>query len=150
MPLEKIKHLLEENHADFDIISHEKPIISRNDAVAYFKLEEMAPTLILKSKNSYFALIISGKRAKLNLKFIQEKLMCKELKLAGKQEIREKLELEAGRIPLVGHSLPCIFDEALFGYDYVYGGSGDFLHTLKINPKDLFSINKTILKINFD
>ncbi len=150
MKLESIKQFLESKQADFEIISHEKPIKSRNDALGYFKLEEMAPTLILKSDDSFYALIISGKCNKIDLKFIQEKLKCKELKLADKQEILDRLNLEAGRIPLVGHQLPCIFDEGLLNYDYVYGGTGDFLHTLKIRPKDLASINKPILKINFD
>jgi Cys-tRNA(Pro)/Cys-tRNA(Cys) deacylase len=150
MEIENLKQLLEKGQADYEVIRHEKPIKSRNDALCYFKLEEMAPTLILRSGNLYYALIISGKREKLDLKSIGELVGCQNLQLADKQEVKTNFNLEAGRIPLVGHQIPCIIDEGIFDYEYVYGGSGDFKHTLKIRPEDLERLNKTILKIKLD
>jgi len=150
MPIERLKQTLESNKADYEIIYHEKPIKSRNDALDYFKLEEMAPTLILKSEEKYFALIISGERNKIDFENIQNLLGCKHLEMATRQEVFDKMQLETGRIPLVGHNLPCIIDEGLFNYEYVFGGSGDFLHTLKIRPADLERMNNTILKLNLD
>jgi len=150
MEIENLKKILEQAQSDYEIIYHEKPIKSRIDAIGYFKLEEMVPTLILKSEDLFYALIISGKREKVDLQAIQNLIDCKNLQMANKQEIKSKLNLEAGRIPLLGHNLPCIIDEGVFNYDYVYGGTGDFMHTLKIKPKDLAKLNNTILKINLD
>jgi prolyl-tRNA editing enzyme YbaK/EbsC (Cys-tRNA(Pro) deacylase) len=150
MEIENLKKILEQAQFDYEIIYHEKPVKSRNDALGYFKLEEMVPTLIIKTENLFYALIISGKREKVDLQAIQNLIGCKNLQMADKQEIKIKLNLETGRIPLVGHNLPCIIDEDIFNYDYVYGGTGDFMHTLKIKPKDLAKLNNTILKINLD
>jgi Cys-tRNA(Pro)/Cys-tRNA(Cys) deacylase len=150
MEIDDLKKILENTQSDFEIIYHEKPIKSRNDAIGYFKLEEMVPTLILKTEESFYALIISGKREKVDLHVIQNLIGCKNLQMAHKQELKSNLNLEAGRIPLIGHNLPCIIDEVVFNYDYVYGGTGDFMHTLKIKPKDLAKLNNTILKINLD
>jgi Cys-tRNA(Pro)/Cys-tRNA(Cys) deacylase len=150
MEIENLKQTLKENLVDFEVIHHEKPIKSRNDALCYFKLEEMAPTLILKSNNTFYALIISGGRSRVDLNKIKELLACEILQMASKKEVLEKINIETGRIPLVGHNLPCIIDEGLFKYDFVYGGTGDFMHTLKIRPKDLERMNNTILKINLD
>jgi len=54
---------------------------------------------------------------------------------------------KAGSIPLIGHNLPCVFDDCLLDYDYIYGGSGDELHTLKIAPNDVMRLNNIIKHI---
>lgn len=38
----------------------------------------------------------------------------------------------------------CIFDESLLAFNYVYGGTGDPLTTLKIAPGDVKRLNKVI------
>lgn len=47
-----------------------------------------------------------------------------------------------GCIPLVGLEIPCIFDKKLHCHDFVYGGTGEELLTLKIRPKDLMAVNE--------
>ena len=56
------------------------------------------------------------------------------------------LQLKAGKVPLVGHGLKCMLDKEIFKYNYVFGGTGDYYHTLKINPFDLEKVNNTIAK----
>ena len=59
MTVQELEGFLAAKEIDFEILHHEKPIKSRNDALCYFRLEETAPTLILKTENVMIALIIN-------------------------------------------------------------------------------------------
>ena len=144
MTIKELEQFLSAKKIDFEILKHEKPIKSRFDALNYFKLEEMAPTLILKTEKILIALIISGAREKIDLEIIRQKLAYDQLKLASKDEIIENLGMHPGAIALVGHGLPCIMDELIFQQKYIYGGSGDENCTLKINPRDLQNISNVV------
>jgi len=148
MEITELKQLLVDQNADFEILMHDKPIHSKQDALGYFKLEETAPTLILETENGYLALIISGEREKIDFKQLKKLTNCRKLQLGNSDEIKEKLYLKAGQIPLIGHKLPCIVDKKLFNYPFVYGGTGDLFHTLKIKPEDLVNANNVILKFD--
>jgi len=140
-----LKERLSLQGADFELIPHATPIRSKSDAEKYFNIEETAPTLILKTEKGYFALIVSGKREKVDFKALKKLLRCKNLRLANKKEIQEKFNLQPGQIPLVGHEFPTIIDNMLFEFDYVYGGCGDVLRTLKIKPQHLVEANRVTL-----
>lgn len=148
MSLDDLKIRLTEQRADFEIMQHDIPIKSKNDALGYFKLEETAPTLIVKSESDYYALIISGERSKVDFEPIKGWLGCDVLKMANKREIAEKFNLETGQIPLVGHDLACIIDNRIFKHRFVYGGTGDWYYTLKIKPDDLLKANNVILRFD--
>jgi Cys-tRNA(Pro)/Cys-tRNA(Cys) deacylase len=148
MEIAELKQLLVDQNADFEILTHDKPIHSKQDALGYFKLEETAPTLILETENGYLSLIISGEREKIDFKQLKKLTNCRKFQLANLDEIEEKLNLKAGQIPLVGHRLPCLFDKKLFNYPFVYGGTGDLFHTLKIKPEDLVKANQVIFKFD--
>ena len=64
--------------------------------------------------------------------------------IADKDKVFSMLGYRTGVIPLIGHNLPCIFDDSLLDFDYIYGGSGDEYHTLKIIPKDVIRLNNVI------
>jgi len=132
-----IKSTLVQLKAEFDIIKTERPIKSRQDAEGYFKIETTVPCLIMNTNKGYYALIISGERQKLDFKQIQKELGFAKFDLAERKEVKNNLSLDPGRIPLIGHNLPTIIDNWIFKHEYVYGGTGDFNHTLKIKPKDL-------------
>lgn len=51
---------------------------------------------------------------------------------------------QAGAVPLIGHNLPCVLDNDLLENDFIYGGSGDEHHTLKIAPGDVLRLNNVI------
>lgn len=148
MIIADLKQLLTDQNADFEILTHEKPIHSKQDALGYFRLEETAPTLILETENGYLALIISGEREKIDFRQLKKLTNCKKLQLANSDVIQETMNLKAGQVPLIGHQLPCIIDKKLFNYPYVYGGTGDLFHTLKIKPDDLVKANQVILKFD--
>lgn len=148
MIIADLKQLLTDQNADFEVLTHDKPIHSKQDALGYFKLEETAPTLILETENGYLALIISGEREKINFRQLKKLTNSKKLQLANPDLIQETMNLKAGQIPLIGHQLPCIIDKKLFNYSYVYGGTGDLFHTLKIKPDDLVKANQVILKFD--
>ena len=70
MKTDDLKELLESKEADYELLYHEKAIKSRNDALELFKLEEMAPNLILKSGEKFYSLIISGTRESIDFEKI--------------------------------------------------------------------------------
>lgn len=148
MIIADLKQLLTDQNADFEILTHDKPIHSKQDALGYFRLEETAPTLILETENGYLALIISGEREKIDFRQLKKLTNCKKLQLANSDVIQEIMNLKAGQVPLIGHQLPCVIDKKLFNYPYVYGGTGDLFHTLKIKPDDLVKANQVILKFD--
>jgi Cys-tRNA(Pro)/Cys-tRNA(Cys) deacylase len=148
MNIIELNQFLFDQLADFEILYHDRPILSKQDALGIFKLEETAPTLILETENGFIALIISGEREKIEFKQLKKLMNCKKLQLAKQVKIQEELNITVGQVPLVGHRLPCIVDKKLFNYPFVYGGTGDQFHTLKIKPEDLVKANNIILKFD--
>lgn len=148
MKVEDLRKRLLNQNADFEIIQHDIPIKSKKDALGYFKIEETVPTLIIQTEIGFYALIISGERDKIDFDLIKSILGCEKVGMAEKKEIVEKLKLEPGQIPLIGHELPCIIDNWIFKYRFVYGGTGDWYYTLKIKPDDLVKANNVVLKFD--
>lgn len=144
MNIPELEDFLCRQKADFSIIKHDEAIKSKNDALKYYRIEETAPVLIIYTENGFYALIVSGERNKVDLEKIKQILNVSEIRLAKKDEIMAGLNLEIGRVPLIGHKLPCIIDKAILKYEYVYGGTGDFYHTLKIAPKDIMDLNEVV------
>lgn len=147
MNVANIRKLLTDNGIEAEIIEHDRQIHSKNDAAGIFKIEETAPTLILDTDKGFIALIISGARERVDFKQLKKTLNCKKLQQANQVEIAEKFNITAGQVPLIGHNLPCILDEKLFKFPFIYGGTGNLYHTLKISPQQLESANNVILKI---
>lgn len=143
----ELNSYLKNEGADFEIIEQEAPIISTQDAEKYFDADLAAPSLIVQTENGLMLLIVSGKRGKLDFKKISADLGISKMKLADRKKIEKSTGYKAGAIPLVGVELPCIFDECLLKNDYIYGGSGDELFTLKISPKDVKRLNNVIFSL---
>ena len=76
------------------------------------------------------------------------KLGFSKCKMADKEKVKISTGYEVGSVPLIGHNLPCIIDEHLLGFNYLYGGSGDEHHTLKIAPNDVLRLSNVIMNIN--
>jgi Cys-tRNA(Pro)/Cys-tRNA(Cys) deacylase len=143
----KISELLTP-YQEFEIVANDKPIRSAEEGAAYFQIEvgQTAPTLILKGDGRYFAAIVSGGRERLDMEEMAQVLGCHKVKLADRKKVKELTGHEAGIIPLVGLSIPCVLDKRLFKYDYVYGGTGEADKTLKIAPAVLEKVNQVIAK----
>jgi prolyl-tRNA editing enzyme YbaK/EbsC (Cys-tRNA(Pro) deacylase) len=143
----KLEHLTEletylrTNKCDFEIIRHDEPILKTSDAAKYFDASKDAPTFVMETEQGLVAFIASAKRGRIDFKAIKEQLGFAKFKLADRDKIFAKTGYEAGSIPLVGLRLPYIFDVLLLENEYIYGGTGDALHTLKIAPGDIQRIN---------
>lgn len=144
MGIKEMVEILVQQNADFEILKHDKPIKSKKDAIGCFKIEETVPTLIVQTEKGFYAIIVSGERDKIDLERIRKLLNSEKIGFADKNELIKRFYIEPGRVPLIGHGLPCIIDNAISKYEYVYGGTGDFYHTLKIKPNDLVKANNVI------
>ncbi len=147
LSLTELSDLLSKESADFEIISHDTPILKTEDAAMYFDISKAAPVFIIQTENGLYALIVSSAYRRINLKELGQKLNFSKFKFAGKNVILETTGYETGSIPLVGHNLPTIFDKSLLKFDFVYGGTGDKLHTLKINPYNIVDLNRDTIII---
>ncbi|MNO21615.1 YbaK / prolyl-tRNA synthetases associated domain protein [compost metagenome] len=144
LTLPELTVFLQENNCDCELIAHEAPIRSTLDAEPYFDLAKAAPTLIVQTEHGLAALIISSQRGRADLKALKQELGYAALKMAEPSKVLEATGYHPGAIPLIGHGLPCLFDNRLLSIDYIYGGSGDALHTLKIAPADVVRLNRIL------
>lgn len=137
---------LQQCKCEYEFIAHEKPILSAQEGAVYFQIEigQTAPTFIIKADDQFFALILSGRRTRIDFKQIAKLIGCEQAQLAEKSEVKGKTGFAVGSVPLVGHALPCLLDKNLFSYAFVYGGSGLATRTLKISPQALLQVNQVI------
>jgi len=140
----KIKNILTQSDADFEVVRQEKPILSSQDAIGIYDFEKSAPVFILQADGELVAFIKSVSSGKINFAQLKSLLNCKKLEMAHRGIIEQQTGFEVGSIPLVGLNLPAIFDSKLLEYDYVYGGIGDAFVTLKIAPEDVKRNNNII------
>ena len=141
-----IQNLMKNSNYDYEFIFHEKQIISVADGTEYFGIEpgQTAPTLIIKTDKGYFSIVFSGCRDHIDFKQISEILNVKRAKLASRETVKKIVGFDPGSIPMVGLSLPSIFDKKLLQYPFVYGGSGQINRTLKLAPDILEKLNHPI------
>ena len=143
----ELKNYLNDNNSDYEILEHESPILSTQDAAKYFDINKAAPTFIVDTEHGLVALIISSRRGKIDFKTMRQTLGFSRFKMADKEKVEKEIGYQTGTVPLIGHNLPCIFDNSLLENDYIYGGSGDVRHTLKIVPNDILRLNNIIKHI---
>ena len=141
---ECIIHFLIENGADFEVIQQDKPILSVQDAREYYDVEKIAPVFILQTDNQLIAFIKSINSGRIDFSQLKSLLNCKCVEMAKPDIIKQQVGYEVGVIPLVGLSLPAVFDNKLLDHDYIYGGIGDMFSTLKILPTDVIRLNNVI------
>lgn len=144
----KLRNMLKDSCTDFEIIRHEKPILTVKDAEMYFDTTKAAPVFIVNTEKGLHNLILSATNGKIDFKTLGTKLGFSKFKLADRKEIFDTTGYEIGEIPLIGLTLPCIFDRKLLNFDYIYGGSGDKYYTLKIKPEDLIKLHSNIIIID--
>jgi prolyl-tRNA editing enzyme YbaK/EbsC (Cys-tRNA(Pro) deacylase) len=139
-----LEQYLSEAQANFQLIKQDKPIHAVQDAKRYYDIEKSAPTFILQNNNGLLACIISINRGRLDFEAMKSQFGYSKLKMADRRKVEQQIGYNVGAIPLIGHGLPCIFDDNLLKYDYIYGGTGDELITLKIKPQDVKRLNDVI------
>lgn len=144
MDIKRLIELLQNQNIDFEIIEHDKPIITLADAAKYFPIEKSVPTLIAQTDRGLIALFVSSSYGRVDFAGIKERFGFQKIKMADRKQIEIQTGYEAGEIPLVGLTIPCIMDKKLFQYDFVYGGTGNSMFTLKISPNSIANLNDII------
>jgi 2,3-diaminopropionate biosynthesis protein SbnA len=139
--LASLRRLLERAGVPYHILAHETTVISAQMGVekGVGSLDEMAPTLILKSEKGLLAAIVSG-RSRLSYRKIKKELGLKDVSFASSESVRLATGAEVGTVSLINEGLPTIVDSRLAGIDAVYGGCGAPRHTLHIRTQDLIAV----------
>ncbi|CAH0120802.1 MULTISPECIES: aminoacyl-tRNA deacylase [unclassified Paenibacillus] len=141
--MEHLKEILKKCKYSYELMKHERAILSAQDGADYFGIEigQTAPTLIINTDKGFFAVVVSGSRGKVNFDELAEILECSEVKLASGKEVKKATGFEVGSIPLIGLNLPFVIDKNLYHYPFIYGGTGERTYTLKIQPQALEELN---------
>nr|WP_027415708.1 YbaK/EbsC family protein [Aneurinibacillus terranovensis] len=142
--MEHLQSILKKCQYSYELIQHDKPILSAQEGADYFGIEigQTAPTLVIKTDKGFFVIIVSGSHGKVNFDEIAETLGCSEVKLASPKEVKTLTGFEVGSVPLVGLNLPFVLDKNLYRYPFIYGGTGERTCTLKIEPQALEKLNR--------
>lgn len=142
--VQELETVLKTAGADFQLIRQDAPILSAADAEPYYDVRKAAPTFILQCESGFVACILSASRGRMDFEGMKGKFGFSKLKMADRKKVLKETGYQVGTIPLIGHGLDCIFDDSLLQYDYIYGGTGDALVTLKISPRDVKALNRVV------
>lgn len=144
MDIKEIETYLKAKNIQYEIIRQDKPILSALDAEGYYPVEKSAPTFVLQTENGLIGCITSIQNGRLDFEKMKLQFGYNKLKMADRKKIQSQTGYSVGSIPLVGLGLPCLFDKKLLEHDFVYGGTGNELLTLKIAPTELLKANEII------
>jgi len=141
--LSALRSTLDAADCRYTILAHETTVHSAEDGVArgMGRLEEMAPTFILKSDGGFLAAILSG-ATKLSYRKIRKNLGLSNVSLAPPQSVLEITGSPVGTVSLVQTAVPTILDERLASLPEGFGGCGVPGHTLRIRLADLIRITR--------
>ncbi len=144
MDIKEIETYLKAKNIQYEIIRQDKPILSALDAEGYYPVEKSAPTFVLQTENGLIGCITSIQNGRLDFEKMKLQFGYSKLKMADRKKIQSQTGYGVGSIPLVRLGLPCLFDKKLLEHDFVYGGTGNELLTLKIAPTELLKANEII------
>lgn len=142
MTICELKTILDTAVCCYEIIQQDKPILSAKDAEGIYPVEKSAPTFVLQTEHGLIGCITSMQNGRIDFEKLKVQFNFEKLKMADRKRIEKETGYSVGSVPLVGLGLPIIIDKKLFCHDYVYGGTGDELLTLKIKPEDLMKVNE--------
>ena len=144
MTINELKAVLDAAECRYEVIQQDKPILSATDAEGIYPVEKSAPTFVLQSEQGLIGCIVSMQNGRLDFERLKAQFGFEKLKMADRKKIEKETGYSVGAVPLVGLGLPIIFDKKLLYHDFVYGGTGNELLTLKIKPEDLIRVNEII------
>ena len=144
MTINELKAVLDAAECRYEVIQQDKPILSATDAEGIYPVEKSAPTFVLHSEQGLIGCIVSMQNGRLDFERLKAQFGFEKLKMADRKKIEKETGYSVGSVPLVALGLPIIFDKKLLYHDFVYGGTGNELLTLKIKPEDLIRVNEII------
>ncbi len=96
---------------------------------------QIVKSIVLVAENEAVIAIVDG-TSSVDLKRV-EKLVGKDVRVAGREEVLNLTGFPAGGVPPVGHNCKVILDERVLKNERVYGGGGDENHLLLISPSEI-------------
>lgn len=146
--LNKLEVFLKDNHADYKIYSDDLSVATAQVGAEHYgiSLDETTPTLILKSKNKYYAVIICGS-TRISFKKLKQALNIKDLSLADPETVLQLTGATIGEVCMI-NSIETLIDEKVLANKDCYGGCGIPTTTLRINTQDLIRLTKATV-LNF-
>ena len=136
--LDPLIELLNASGARFNIHIHDEAILNARDGArqGLGRVDDMAPTFILKTDGGFLAAIIRGD-TRLSYKKIKKELRLKDVSLAAPEAVLQVTGAEIGSVGLVNPGMLTLVDARLLERERVYGGCGAAGTTLDINTNDL-------------
>jgi len=137
----KIKQILNSNKVEFEETEHEAVYTSHKAAqVIGLEAEEAGvKSLILKTKEGAFILVLNPGNKKVDTKKIAELEGTKSIYFASPEEVIKVTGIPIGSIPPFGHKtkLKTYLNEELLDCEYLYFNPGSHTKTIKMPSKDL-------------
>lgn len=144
--LSKLDNLLKNKNADYTIYKDSFNLESANEGAKHYgiSLNETTPTIILKTKDKYFAAIICG-NTRISFKKLKQALNVKDISMANPETVLNITGSNVGEVSLINVGMETLIDNNVTKNKNCYGGSGIPTTTLKINTIDLIRITNAKL-----
>ena len=134
--VEWLKNYIREEGIDAKIIEVEKASTVKEAAEELeCSKRQIVKSIVLVAENEAVVAIVDG-TSSVDLKRV-EKLVGKDVRVAGRKEVLNLTGFPAGGVPPVGHNCKVILDERVLKNERVYGGGGDENHLLLISPSEI-------------
>lgn len=141
MDQKQLEAFLQENKVVYEIQEHKEGVLGAKDTVKYFDPELCAAVYVIDTERGLAAMIVNAKRDSMDIGALEYVLGYRVTGKADPRIVKQATGYEAAGLPLIGHNLPILFDKSLTIHDYIYGLTGDKVHTIKIRPEDVIRLN---------
>ncbi len=140
---EKTLRFLDEGGVKYRLVPLPKDIALDVSAHMQFhgrSMKHALATMIYSTENGFVAVQRRGD-TKVSSKKLREFLGIKRLRLVTEEELTS-LGYEPGLVPVTGFTIPLYVDSKILELDEMYGGIGDNVDGIKIDPRDLYVVTK--------
>lgn len=139
--LDKLENFLKNKAVDYAIFQDDFSLASAEEGARHYgiSMNETTPTLILKSKEQYYAAIICG-NTRISFKKLKLALGVKDISMADPQTVLNLTGANVGEVSLVNFDIITLIDNNVLKNLSCYGGCGVPKATLRINTVDLINI----------
>jgi prolyl-tRNA editing enzyme YbaK/EbsC (Cys-tRNA(Pro) deacylase) len=141
--LSKLDHFLKNENADYLIYKDNFSFESAKEGADHYgiSLNEATPTIILKTRDKYFAAIICG-NTRISFKKLKQALNIKDISMADPETVLNITGSKVGEVGLINDGIDTLIDHNILKNKNCYGGSGVSKITLRIDTNDLIRITK--------
>lgn len=146
LQLSKLDNFLKNEKVDYSIYKDNLNLESAQKGAEHYgiSLSETTPTIILKSKNKYYAAIICGD-TRISFKKLKQALGVKDISMADPETVLNMTGARVGEVSLINNGMDTLIDSNVVKNKACYGGSGMHKTTLRINTNDLIRITNAKL-----